>query len=144
MPTTSLNSRYSWSSSSLSYCYPLTRIARREVLRPLAIVPTHCVSDSSRSGYVDEAHPVGGRGAVQIQSLLMQRGAVTLVLGERILRILLVELTHDPVPGHLGQNRRGRNTGGNPVTLPNRQPRHAKAVDTETIRQYVRRRHVEP
>ena len=46
---------------------------------------------------------------------------------------------HHPVPGHLGQHRRGRDAGGDPVALPHRQagrgePGHGEAVGQDVGR----------
>ena len=58
-----------------------------------------------------------GTGAVLPQQLIVELGAVSLVLLKLVLRVLLRRLDHPPVPAHLGQNGGRRNGGGAAVPL---------------------------
>ncbi len=75
---------------------------------------------------------------------MCSRRDVALVRREVVLRVLLVQPRHDPVPGHLGDDRRGGDAGRDPVALPHRQPGDLQAVDGEPVGQHVRRAYVEP
>ena len=59
------------------------------------------------------------------------------MFGELILRIQLVQLAHDPVPSHLGNDRRRGDAGHNLIALPDCQPWGAQPIHAEPIGDHV-------
>ena len=103
--------------------------------RPPSRRPRHCgprrraarARRASHSGAdVDERVPVHGAGSVRGQRGVVHRRAVALVRVEPVLRQLVVQVDHDPVPGHLGEHRRRRHAGRGLVALGHRQRRAAE------------------
>ena len=79
-----------------------------------------CPPPGSPSGlpFFQEGHAVFGTGTVFVQHGIVQLGAVTLVLGELILGILLIQhIGHIPVTADLGQNGGRRDGSGMTVAL---------------------------
>lgn len=67
-----------------------------------------------------EAAPMNGRGAEALEGIEMFRGGVTLVQGEPVARIKLVELDHQTVAGDFGEDTRGGDRGTEGVALDHR------------------------
>jgi hypothetical protein len=65
----------------------------------------------------------------------MQFGAVTLVLAKAILRKLRAEVTHHPIPGHLGDNARRRNAQADAVAIDDGGLGERKRNDRQTVDQ---------
>jgi hypothetical protein len=64
-----------------------------------------------------KAAPMDGRGTEALEGIEMFRGGVTLVQGESVARIKLVELDHQTVAGDFGEDARGGDRGTEGVAL---------------------------
>ncbi len=82
--------------------------------------------------------------SVLVERRVVHRRDVALVAEEVVRRPVLVQPRHDPVPGHLGHDRRCRDRRADPVALPHREPRRRQPPDREPVGQHVGRGDVEP
>ena len=93
---------------------------------------------------VDEGLPMLAARPAFSQGGTVRRGAVPLVLGEAVTRLLGIHRHHQPVAAHLGQHARCRDACRRCVATDHRQRRHWKTGHAEPVGQHVAWTHGQP